>query len=199
MTLRVKRFAGLSVTVVSGSIYIPAYPDICGQGKQWSGSDLFIHSLIHHKANIYWRPNKQETMLRPSAVPQSCLTLCNSMDWGPPRLLCPWGFSRQECWSELPCHPPRDLPNPGIKPRSPTLLADSLPSEPPRKPKNTGVQSLPYNQEIFISTIVSGGLTCGLRVKNLPAMQKLQETSFRSLGWEDPLEEGMATHSSITA
>ena len=33
-------------------------------------------------------------------------------------------------------------------------------------------------------------------VKNLPAMQ---ETWVRSLGWEDPLEEGMATHSSICA
>ena len=34
------------------------------------------------------------------------------------------------------------------------------------------------------------------RFKCLPAMQ---ETRFRSLGWEDPLEEGMATHSSILA
>ena len=33
-------------------------------------------------------------------------------------------------------------------------------------------------------------------VKNLPAMQ---ETQFRSLGWEDSLEKGMATHSSILA
>ena len=33
-------------------------------------------------------------------------------------------------------------------------------------------------------------------VKNLPAMQ---ETWVRSLGWEDPLEKGMATHSSILA
>ena len=33
-------------------------------------------------------------------------------------------------------------------------------------------------------------------VKNLPAMQ---ETQVRSLGWEDPLEKGMATHSSIHA
>ena len=32
--------------------------------------------------------------------------------------------------------------------------------------------------------------------KNLPAMQ---ETQVRSLGWEDPLEKGMATHSSILA
>ena len=33
-------------------------------------------------------------------------------------------------------------------------------------------------------------------VKNLPAVQ---ETWVRSLGWEDPLEEGMATHSSVLA
>ena len=39
----------------------------------------------------------------------------------------------------------------------------------------------------------------GSVVKNLPAMQKTQETQVRSLGWEDPLEEGMATHSSILA
>ena len=33
----------------------------------------------------------------------------------PTRLLCPWGFSRQEHWSGLPCPPPGDLPNPGIE------------------------------------------------------------------------------------
>ena len=35
--------------------------------------------------------------------------------------------------------------------------------------------------------------------KELPAMQELQETWFQSLGLEDPLEEGMATDSSILA
>ena len=44
------------------------------------------------------------------------------------------GFSRQEYWSGLPCPSPGDLPNPGIKPRSHALQADSLPSEPPGKP-----------------------------------------------------------------
>ena len=33
------------------------------------------------------------------------------------------GFSRQEYWSELPCHPPGDLPDPGIEPASPVSLA----------------------------------------------------------------------------
>ena len=40
------------------------------------------------------------------------------------------GFSRQEYWSRLPCPPPEDLPDPGIKPTSsvaPALQADSLP------------------------------------------------------------------------
>ena len=42
----------------------------------------------------------------------------------------------------LPCPPPGDLPNPGIEPRSLTLQADSLSSEPLGKLKNTGVGSL---------------------------------------------------------
>ena len=37
------------------------------------------------------------------------------------------GFSRQEYWSGLPSPSPGDLPNPGIKPRSPSLQADGLP------------------------------------------------------------------------
>ena len=44
------------------------------------------------------------------------------------------GFSRQEYWNGLPFPPPGDLPDPGIELWSPTLQADSLPSEPPRNP-----------------------------------------------------------------
>ena len=44
------------------------------------------------------------------------------------------GFSRQECWSGLPFLSPGDLPDLGIKPRSPTLQEDALPSEPLGKP-----------------------------------------------------------------
>ena len=36
-------------------------------------------------------------------------------------------------------------------------------------------------------------------VENLPAVQEMQEMRVRSLGWEDPLKEGMATPSSILA
>ena len=48
-------------------------------------------------------------------------------------LLKSMGFSRQEYWSGLSFPSPGHLPNPGIKPRSPALQIDSLPSEPPGK------------------------------------------------------------------
>ena len=51
------------------------------------------------------------------------LTLCDPMDIQPARLLCPWGFSRQEYQSGLPFPSPGDLPDPGIKPGSPALQA----------------------------------------------------------------------------
>ena len=76
----------------------------------------------------------------------------------PARHLCPWGFSRQEDWSGLSCPSPGDLPNPGIKPGSPTLQADSLPTEPPGKPKNTGVGSLSLLQGIFPTQKLNQGL-----------------------------------------
>ena len=47
------------------------------------------------------------------------------------------GFFRQEYWSGLPFSSPKDLPSPGIKPRSPTLQVDFLPFELPGKPHLT--------------------------------------------------------------
>ena len=59
-------------------------------------------------------------------------------------------------WVVIPS--PRDLPNPRIEPRSPTLEADSLPSEPPEKPKNSGVGSLSLLQGIFLSQELNQGV-----------------------------------------
>ena len=59
------------------------------------------------------------------------------------------GFSRQEYQSGCHALLQGNLPNPGIKPRSPTLQVDSLPTEPPGKPKNTGMGSLSLLQRIF--------------------------------------------------
>ena len=51
------------------------------------------------------------------------------------------GISRQEYWSGLPFPSPGDLPDPRIEPGSPTLQADSLPSESPGAPKGTKAMS----------------------------------------------------------
>ena len=49
----------------------------------------------------------------------------------------------------------------------------------------------------FIKSIISNlGFIGSSTVKNLPAMQ---ETQVQSLGWDDPLEKGMATHSNTLA
>ena len=81
-----------------------------------------------------------------------------SLPWTVDRLFCPWGFSKQEYWSGLPCPPPGDHPNPGMKPRSPSWQEDSLLSERPGKSKNTGVGSLSLLQGIYLSQELNQGL-----------------------------------------
>ena len=67
-------------------------------------------------------------------VAQSSPTLCDPMDCS---LLgsSVHGPVRQEYWSGLPFHSPGDFPNPGFETGSPALQVDSLPSEPPGKPR----------------------------------------------------------------
>ena len=86
----------------------------------------FIYLSIHLPAGLYM------CCAVLCLITQSCPTLCNPMTVARQAPLS-MGFSRQEYWSGLPCPPPGNLPNLGIEPRSPTLLADSLPSEPPGK------------------------------------------------------------------
>ena len=52
---------------------------------------------------------------------------------------------------------------------------------------------------IFIITVNNTGFPSGSVVKNPPAVQEIQDTQVSSLGWEDPLKEEMATHSSVLA
>ena len=89
----------------------------------------------------------------------------------PTRFFCPWKFSRQAYWIRLPCPPPGDLPNPGIQPRSHTLQADSVPSEPAGNPKNIGMGSLSLLQGIYPTQESNRGL--------LPCRQILYSLSFQ--------------------
>ena len=60
------------------------------------------------------------------------------------------GFPRQQYWSGLPCPPPEDLPNPGIKPTYPVssaLQVDSL-LESPGKPLPTSISSVQFSRSV---------------------------------------------------
>ena len=86
-------------------------------------------------------------------VPHSCSTLCDPMDYVACQASLSMEFSSQEYWSGLPFPSPGDLPNPGIKPGSPSLQADSLLSEPSGKPINILVVnfSLFYERKKIVS------------------------------------------------
>ena len=76
----------------------------------------------------------------------------------------PVEFFRQQYWSGYLFPSPEDLPNPGIEPRSPALLADSLLSEPPGKPKGP-LKGRPV-------------LTCfGFSSRFLPAVEEVEDVS----------------------
>ena len=130
---------------------------------------------MSYMPHIYDTSNELYHINQFSLVAESCPTLCISMDFSmpgfpvhhqlpePTQIHVPhvgdaMEFFRPEYWNGQPSPSPGDLPNPGIKPRSPTLQADSLPSEPQGKPKNTGVGSLSLCQWIFPSQELNQGL-----------------------------------------
>ena len=124
-----------------------------------------------------------------SKVVQSCLTLCNPVDYSPPGSSL-MGFSRQGYWSGLPFPSPGDLPNPGIKPGSSALQADSLTSEPPGKPtspkkkfkwptdmwKRCSIS--PIFRKVYIKTTVS----CHLTSVRMAVTKKTKASVSRDVG-----------------
>ena len=114
-------------------------------------------------------------------------------------------FSRQEYWSGLPCPPPADLPNPGIKPASlehlfwaryscglvggrDVKLRCPVSSESRYLSGAKRCVPLTTKAGVGMETLVGcsgAGLPDGSVVKNLAAMQKTQETQVPSLGRDD--------------
>ena len=95
-------------------------------------------------------------------VTQLCLTLCDPMDYRVHGIF----QARILEWVVFPFSRGY-LPNPGMESRSPALQADSLPAEPPGKPKNTGVGSLSLLQWIFPIQELNQGLFT-LQADSLP-------------------------------
>ena len=98
----------------------------------------------HNSGGFFWKVKVK--------VAQS-VWLCDPMDYIVHGIL----QARILEWVAFPSS--RDLPNPEIKPRSPTLQTDSLPAEPQGKPKNTGVGSLSLLQWILL-TLNWTGVSC---------------------------------------
>ena len=110
------------------------------------------------------------------------------------------GFSRQEYWRGLPCPPPGDIHNPGIK-------ASFFMSKFFLSCYKTWISfhKMKREKRWKSSKLVASFTNCfrirwasslAQRLKRLPGMR---ETWVRSLGGEDPLEKEMATHSSTLA
>ena len=126
---------------------------------------------------------------------QWCSTLYNPMDYTVHGIL----QTRILKWVAFPFS--RDLPNPGIKPRSSSLQGDSSPAEPPGKPKNTGVGSLSLLQQIFPTQESNQGLLhCRqilyqLSYQGSPNItpKPLRSKAYSSLLWH--LLEGLCLHS----
>ena len=106
-------------------------------------------------------------------VTKSCLTL--AIPW---TIACQAplsvGFSRQEYWSGLPFPSPGELPNPGIKPRSPALQADSLPTE---------LQGKPHRKLQFSSVAQSCPTLCDPMDCSLPSTSDHGIFQIKILEW----------------
>ena len=76
-----------------------------------SETSLYFEQLLKDLSRL---SNKHYVLC---CVVLSCSVVSDSVrphELWPARLLCPWGFSRKESWTGLPCPPPVDFPNPGL-------------------------------------------------------------------------------------
>ena len=107
---------------------------------------LFLFQLylfLKHSTDLvfqvfFWLPSKYHLIYIYFCceVTKVCPILLRPHGLLPARLLCPWGFSRQEYWSGLPCPSPGDLPNPGIESQSPAWAGGFFSSESLGKPNS---------------------------------------------------------------
>ena len=116
--------------------FLPFFSDL---RYPWVSDQNVVSSLVHAWFSL---------ILRCVLVAQSCLFVWDPVDYSSPgssvhRIL------QQEYWSGLPCPSPGGLPHPGIKPGSPALQADSLPTEPLGKSSENYPNFLHYSFLFF--------------------------------------------------
>ena len=151
---RLSHKPGAPETRNAGKALLKAFSGIMALQAAWFWtSNLQNYVRVHFcylntKFVVISHNNPGKLRKKESEVAQLCPTLWDPMDCslpGPP----PMGFSRREYWSGWPFPPPGDLPNPAIKPGSPALQADALPSEPPGKLRQKPRQTLRVSYQAF--------------------------------------------------
>ena len=127
----------------SGEVPLPDHAhSLCLDSGQKQGA--LCRSLTRAWTPLLRAPPLGPTSLTPShnmnlgkkvkvSVTQSCLTLCDPMDCRPPGSSV-HGILQARILEWVPFPSPGDLLKPGVKHGSPTLQADSLPTEPPGEP-----------------------------------------------------------------
>ena len=103
----------------------------------------FLHTFL---SNFIYGDMKKVKVI------QSCPALCDPVDY---RI---HGLLQARILERVAFPFSRDLPNPGIEPRSPALQVDSLPAEPQGKHKYIGVGSLSLLLRIFLTQELNRGL-----------------------------------------
>ena len=129
--------------------------------------ECWVLSLLFHSSFTFIIRSFFSSSLLPAIcvcmlVAQSCLPLCDLMDCSLPGSFVPGILQARILeWVAIPFSRGSDLPDPGIELWSPTLQADSLPSEPPGKPPGViwiseGIGISPGNLNSSLSFIQSG-------------------------------------------
>ena len=136
----------------------------CFPGSQWLGPRTPTAGGPSSVPHATWCGKKERKKMAEMVNLLLCMVVVGGLvAQSCPSLEIPWtvahqaplsmGFSRREYWSDLPFPSPGDLPDPGIKPRSPALQADSLLTELQRK-----LLKLCYVSVQFSSSVVSDSL-----------------------------------------
>ena len=123
-------------------------------GKNKKAFLTFHHMLEYSQLTMLWKKNNNVVIV--SSESENCSVISDSLR--PHRLYSPWNSLGQNTGMGSLSLFQGDLPNPGIEPTSPSLWADSLPSELQGKPKNTGVGSLFLLQQLFPTQESNWGL-----------------------------------------
>ena len=121
------------------------------RGSFWPRDQIWV-SYTGRQILYHWAPSE------PPALSWKWKLLSRVQFFGTLWTIKSMELSRPEYWNWYTFPSPGDLPNPGIKARSPALQADSLPAEPPGKFKNTGVGNLILLQRIFLTQESNQGL-----------------------------------------